>query len=58
MTVHGPRGDASNVCAQDAIIAKHKGRSGSSSTQEIPHVFVEEQTEETTSHIQPRNVGN
>ena len=37
MTVHGPRGDASTVCAQGILAAKHKIRSGSS-TQEAPHV--------------------
>ena len=42
MTVHGQRGDASTVCAQGILAAKHKGRSGSS-TQETPHVLVEEQ---------------
>ena len=41
MTAHGIHGDASTVCAQGKIAAKHKGKSGSS-TQEIPHVLVKE----------------
>ena len=40
MTAHGPHGDASTVCAQGMLAAKHKGKSGSS-TQETPHVLVE-----------------
>ena len=42
MTVHGPHGDASTVCKQGILSAKHKGKSGIS-TQETPHVLGEKQ---------------
>ena len=38
ITVHGPHGNVSTICAQGILAAKHKGRSGSST-----HVCVEEQ---------------
>ena len=37
-----PCGDASTICTQGILAAKHKVRSGSS-RQDTPHVFVEEQ---------------
>ena len=40
MTAQVPHRDASTICARRILAAKHKGKRGTS-TQETPHVFVE-----------------
>ena len=42
MTLYGPSGNTPTVCAPSILAAKHKGLIGSS-TQDTPHVFIEEQ---------------
>ena len=46
--------NASTVCAQGILAAKHKGKSGSS-TQETPHVLVEKQKKQRHSCYSAHN---